>query len=177
MTPLFWIRIAVLAGALSLLTAGYFAWAGHQQDIGQARATAVYEAQLTKQKGAAKLLLEQETAKVKTAEKALQDFSNQRAENDLVNERTISVLAGRVHALGRLRDPGATVGRGGGGSGTQSADSTGAGDSQADGAETGRFLSAELTEFLRSQAASADEVNAAYASCREDAFTVRALVK
>lgn len=177
MNPLSLIRIAVIVGALSLLTAGYFAWAGHQQDIGQARATAVYEAQLAKQKDDAKILLAAETAKVKTAEKSLQDFSNQRAENDLVNEKTISVLAGRVHALGRLRDPGATVGRGGGGSGTQSAGSTSAGDSQAAGAQADRFLSAELTGFLQRQASDADEVNAAYASCREDAFTVRALVK
>lgn len=165
--------IVVLLGSL---TASYFGWRTHERNIGRAEVTAVYETALTKQKADAAALLATETTKAATATKALQDFKTQQESDDAINEKTVSILADKLHALsgadGRLRDPHQT-GCGGGSGGAQRGDPASAGNSGQDGAQTGGLLSPELTQFLLTKDWEADAINLAYISCRADAAKVR----
>ena len=161
---------------LAALIAGYLAWANHQQGIGEARATAAYNQKIDTQKKEAALTLAKETAKVVATERALQDFKNQQEVQDAQNRKITGNLTARLRALagpgGRLRDPHA--GRGPGGGSAPGADAAGSGNRADHGAETGGLLSAELTRFLQQKLIEADEINLAYISCRAEADLVRA---
>lgn len=168
-----------LGGGLLLvaaLIAGYLAWANHQQSIGEARATAAYNESIADQKREAAAVLKNETAKAVATERALQDFKNQQEVQDAQHRKTTDNLTARLRALtgsaGRLRDPHA--GRGPGGGSAPGAAAAGPGNSPDHGAETGRVLSAELTGLLQRLAIEADAINLAYISCRADAELVRA---
>ena len=159
-------RWMLYAAALAALVAGYFAWQTHERGVGAAPYIAAIEKQRTEAAATLKRLTEQVQAK----EKALQDFTNERNENDATNEGALSVLADKLHAAGRLRDPSAT-GCSGATPGTQVAASAAVGAE--DTTATSGLLSVEASDFLRGQARLADEINAAYISCRADAFKVR----
>lgn len=163
----------ILAAAL---TGGYLAWANHQQSIGEARATAAYNEKIEAQKKEAAHILAKETAKVVATERALQDLKNQQEMEDARNKKTTNTLTARLRALadgtGRLRDPHA--GRGPGGGSATGAAAAGPGDSRDHGAEAGGVLSAELTGLLQRLTVEADAINLAYISCRADAESVRA---
>lgn len=159
-------RWMLYAAALAALVAGYFAWQTHERGVG----AAPYIAAIKKQNIEAAATLKRLTEQVQAKEKALQDFTNERNENDATNEGALSVLADKLHAAGRLRDHNAT-GCSGPASGTQVAASSGAGGK--DDSSVGWLLSVEASDFLRGQARLADEINAAYISCRADAFKVR----
>ena len=159
-------RWMLYAAALAALVAGYFAWQTHERAVG----AAPYIAAIEKQKIEAAATLKRLTEQVQAKEKALQDFTNERNENDATNEGALSVLADKLHAAGRLRDHNAT-GCSGPASGTQVAASSGAGGK--DDSSAGWPLSVKASDFLRGQARLADEINAAYISCRADAFKVR----
>lgn len=177
--------MAVLAVALALLLAvlgfGYGPWAAHQQGIGEQRATTAYNTAIDQQKAAAATLLATETAKAAKAAQALTDFKTDREKQDVENKSAIDMLAARLRAAagaaGRLRDPNAIAGCGGGGGGAPAADPTRAGSGAGDGATDSGFLSKQLTEFLLSQAADADQVNLAYTSCRIDALNLREVLR
>lgn len=75
---------------------------------------------------------------------------------------------------GRLRDPWADGCRSGGQS-PGAGSGAGADPGAADVPQTGRLVSAELTRRLAERELEGDRINAAYASCRADAYRVRGL--
>lgn len=171
--PTRWILLGLLVLALGL---GYVAWADHQQEIGEQRATTRYNAAIAKQKDEARQLLAAEAAKTRAAERALRDFKDQRELEDGQNKVTVADLERRLRVAAgpgqRLRDPNA-AGCGRGGGGPESAAAAGASDRAADAAEAGGLLSAQLTGLLQRLTREADDINLAYASCRADALSVR----
>jgi hypothetical protein len=173
-------RYLLIGGLLAALWLGYGAWAVHQQGIGEARATVTYNAAIDKQKAKAGQLLQAETDRANAARAKLIELKNEREKQDVENKSTIAALAVRLRAAAgpaaRLRDPHA-AGCGGGGGGAPAADPARAGGGAADGATDAGLLSKELTEFLLSQAADADQVNLAYISCRADALTMRQVLR
>jgi hypothetical protein len=172
-------RWLMLLAAVAALGVGYLAWADHIGDVRETKVNARWQDQGDKQKAKAILDLAGETAKTQAAERGLAEFKNQQEIQDAKNRTTVVGLERRLRdaagAAGRLRDPNqAGCGSGSGGAPDPAAASPV--DRAADPAAAGGLLSRELTEFLLGKAASADEVNAAYASCRADAFRLRALV-
>mgnify|MGYP001310919824 CR=1 FL=1 len=159
------------------ITAGYIIWANHQQGIGEARATAKYNTLIDAQKKEAAGVLARETARVVAAERALQDFKNSQEVKDAGNKKTVDNLTARLRGLavnGRLRDPHADPGCGGGGGGSNGTDSTGSRNRPDNGTASSGVLSAELSGLLGRLLKEADEINNAYISCRADAEAVRA---
>lgn len=176
-----WLYRALAIGALlAALWLGYGAWANHQQGIGQARATATYNTAIDQQKLDASATLARETGKTRDAEQALQAFKNQQELRDAKNKLVLGALADQLRAAAgpaaRLRDPNA-AGCGGGGGGAPGADPARADGGAADEAADSGLLSKQLTEFLLTQAADADQMNLAYASCRADALNLREVLK
>lgn len=169
----------LLAGGLALaLFLGYRAWAGHQQGIGEARATAHYSAQFAKHKADAYAKLEAAIKRAHESERILNEERHKQEKQDVSNTRTIADLQDRLRAAAgpglRLRDPNApTLGSGNCGGGADAKAAAPADDRPADRAEAAGLLSAELTGLLQRQAEEADIVNAAYIACREDALRVR----
>ncbi len=172
-------------GAVILLAAaaiiGYLSWAAHEQGIGEARATARYNAAIEAQKSEAGQVLAAAVAKVEAADAALREFKDHQEVKDAQNKKTVDNLSGRLRTLagvnGRLRDPHADARCGDGGGSAQGQDSASAGHSPDDGAKGGGLLSADLSGLLRRLTREADEINAAYISCRADAEMVRAETK
>jgi hypothetical protein len=175
LNPTRWLVIIAAAGALVL---GYHVWQDHQQGIGEDRANARWRKATDKLKADAKDTLATETAKARAAEQALQDFKNQREIKDAHNKTTVDSLATRLRELagasGRLRDPNATAGCWRGGDSATGQTAAAAGDRPGDGAQAGGLLSVELSGLLRARIEEADTINIAYASCRADAFEMRA---
>lgn len=170
--------IAALLASIALVAAvlGY----GHRQYTqGVKHTTDAYDAAIQHQKAQAAQLLVDETAKTLAAERALQDRKNQQEIKDEQNRKTVSGLADRLRAaagsVGRLRDPNAPAGCRLGSGGTPGATAAAPADRATDPAQTGGLLSVPLSDLLRRALREADDINAAYASCREDAYTVRAL--
>lgn len=174
--PLWAIKLGAGVLLLAALAAGYLAWTIHQQGIGEARATAAYNVKIEAQKKEASAALEKETARVATAELALQDFKNRQEVKDVGNKKKVDTLASLLRDLagpaGRLRDPHA--GGGPGGSGSNGTVASGSGNRPDNGAEASGLLSPDLTGLLQRLVAEADQVNLAYISCRADAEAVRA---
>ena len=164
--PYRWVVDGVLL--LAVIAGGYFGYE-HWANVKRNEGAEPYIAAIVRQKAEASALLATLTEANTRTEKRLQDFANDRNENDQVNEGAISVLADKLHAA-RLRDPAAS-GCGGPSPGGQVAASSGAGGK--DSTEAGGLLSDRTSEFLRSQARLADDINAAYQSCRADAYEVR----
>jgi hypothetical protein len=149
-----------------------------QQAIGRAEQLAVDQAAINKQKREADTLLASETAKTKAAEDGLRNFKDQQELKDANNRKTVAGLERRLADAaadhgGSLRDPNA-AGCGPSGSGAKGADSASASDRPADAAGTGGLLSVQLSDLLRARLRRADEINDAYASCRDDAMHLRA---
>jgi len=169
LNPYRWLLLLALCAALGI---GYIAWAKHQQGIGEARATARYEAALTKQKDEAAELLASETAKVQAAESELLKLHFGGELRDRTNEKTIVILADKLHRLGRLRDPG-FAGCGQGSGSTQGANPASADSGTADASDGAGLLSERASDFLRQQTRLADQINNAYTACRADALSLR----
>ena len=91
--PFRWLLGIGITGALWL---GYGAWEGHQQAVGEARATQRYNAAIEALKADAARLLAAQTAKVTAREQALQDLKNQQEVQDGKNQRTIEDLGRRL---------------------------------------------------------------------------------
>lgn len=171
MTEIF-IKIAAVMALLVILYTGEQYIEGRGYDRAKAEATAALEAQ----KREAGQVLATETAKTRAAEESLRTFKLNQDNKDAQAQVTIADLSNRLHRLagnaGRLRDPNAH-GCGGSSGSPQSEAVTGSSDRPGDGAEAGGLLSEPLTQFLFEQAASADELNNAYISCRADAMKIR----
>jgi len=167
--------LLLLVAMLVCLFAGVKAIDQRGYDRAKSEATEALQAQ----KREADQMLAAETAKTRAVEESLRAFKLNQDNKDAQAQSTVADLSLRLRQLtagtaGRLRDPNAP-GCGGSGSGTQAEASTTARSGPEDRAEAGGLLSAELSELLQRQAAEADSINAAYASCRADAFTVREL--
>lgn len=168
--------IAAIAAVLALLAALFFA-EQYIEGLGDAKRAAIDLAATNKLKADAAGTLADETARANAAERALQDFTDSQNLKDRDHEKTNADLSDRLRraaagSAGRLRDPHAT-GCGAGSSSPQGEAPSAPGDRPADGAETGGLLSVPLTNLLAKALRESDGINAAYVSCRADAFTVR----
>jgi len=133
-----------------------------------------YKKDIKDQKEAAQKMLDEERAKKEAAEKALADLKAEQEKKDETNKKTVEVMAGKLVAAGRLRDPNADrCGGGGGNRASEAPAPTPSGDG--DKAETGGLLSVQLTQLLSRVLRESDDINVAYASCRADSMKVRGL--
>jgi hypothetical protein len=169
-------RLLLRGLAVAALLAGAYALERHIEQRGYDRAAAEYTAAIQKLQAEAATTLAAETAKTRSAEQELATAKNNQELKDATHQKTIAGLSDRLRSAagpaGRLRDPNATQCGGSGGSPPgDPATATAAGPT--DGGEAGGLLSEQLTQFLFEQAASADELNNAYISCRADAMNVR----
>lgn len=166
------IRLAAVLAAIVLL---FGAWQ-YVDGRGYNRAAAEYTTAINDQKAKAGALLASETAKTRSAEQALQSITQTQNLKDANNVQTLADLSDRLRRAagpaGRMRDPHAT-GCGAGGSGATGATSTTSNGSATDTAQAGGLLSAGVTGLFERLTREADDINAAYASCRADAFAVR----
>lgn len=168
---------AGIAAVLALLAGLYFA-EQYIEGRGYDRAKAEDQAAIEKVKREAADTLAGEIQKTRKAEQALQDITNTQNLKDANNAKAVTDLSDRLRRIagpaGRLRDPHAGAGCGGGSSGAPCADPGASSDSPADPAEAGGLLSVELSGLLRERLREADDINDAYISCRADVYTVRA---
>jgi hypothetical protein len=175
-TPTRWIVLGVLALGLISAVVGYGEWRASSARTAERQR---WELAIGRQKVEAAQLLATETRKVLDLERRLTAALAAQEKTDADNARTVEALRADLRRKSRagggpgLRDPFA-AGCGGGGGGSQAAAPADAGAGAADRAEAGRALSAELEGFLIEQAAAADAINIAYASCRADSQAVRA---
>ncbi len=169
-------RLLLWSLAVAALLAGAYAIERHVEQRGYNRAAAEYTAAIQRLQAEAAATLATETAKTSSAEQALDTAKNNQELKDAAHQKTIAGLSDRLRIAagpaGRLRDPNATQCGGSGGSPPgDPATATAAG--AADRAEAGRLLSEPLTELFQRLTRDADDINAAYASCRADAYTLR----
>ena len=169
-------RLLLWGLAAAALLAGAYALERHVEQRGYDRAAAEYTAAIQKLQAEAATTLATETDKTRSAEQALATAKNNQELKDAARQKTIAGLSDRLRSAagpaGRLRDPNATQCGGSGGSPPgDPATATAAGPT--DRAEAGGLLSGPLTELLQRLARDADDINAAYASCRADAYTLR----
>jgi hypothetical protein len=173
-SPWLWRMLAVAAVLVGL----YALWA-HVDQRGYARAQAVYEAEIDRLQTEAANQLAKETERVLLIEQALQQAKNNQDMTDAKHTQTTSALSARLRAAagpaGRLRDPHATP-CGGGGDRASSDPATATSAGAADKPEAGGLLSKQLADLLQRLTHEADTINAAYASCRADAYTVRGTI-
>lgn len=131
------------------------------------------------QKAQASAELIELTAQRDAAQTALNDAHRGQEIRDETAKKTIDQQASRLAALaraGRLRDPNAVIARcGNGGGGAQGDPAATANAGAADSAEADGLLSVDLSALLLRITREADEIDAAYASCRADALSVRGL--
>jgi len=97
------------------------------------------------------------------------------ANKEIVAGFEVKLRAARALSAGRMRDPNAT-GCGGGRQDAAGQGSSGPISGGGNAAEASGLLSTELTGLLDKLTREADDINVAYASCRADAFTTRALI-
>ena len=169
--------IAALVAFIAAVGAA-LAWGEHRYDQGEEANKKIYQAALDRQKIRAAATLASETSKVADREAELQEIKNQQDQKDATHKTAIADLSDRLRRAagptGRLRDPHATPGCGGGSSGPAGEAATATAGGSADPAETGGLLSVPLTDLLAEVLRESDDINAAYASCRADAYTLRA---
>lgn len=174
LSPKHWIVLGLVA--LALIT-GFVGYGELRASQAEEATSARYEAAIAQLKVKAAGELAAETRKVLEAERRLAAAVAAQEDQDAKNRNTVADLQRRLRAAAgagqRLRDPNA-AGCGSGGGGAASAAAAHADDRAADAPETGGLLSAQLTGLLERLTREADEINAAYISCRADAQAVRA---
>ena len=167
------IRVAAIAALLVILYTGE----QYIEQRGADRQLAVDMAAINKQKAEAAALLASWAAKVHQVEQGFQELTNAQNIKDFDHEKTVADLSDRLRRIagpaGRLRDPQAP-GCGAGGSRAPSEAASASSDRAADPVEAGGLLSAEFGGLLQRLTLEADTINAAYASCRADAYGLRA---
>lgn len=166
-------KFAIVLGLLLALMFGVRAIDQRGYDRAKAEATAA----LNDLKRQAERELASQTAKTLAAEQALRDFKTNQDIQDAKAQSTVADLSRRLRQLGgpagRLRDPNAH-GCGGSSGGPAGEAATATRSGAADPAEAGGLLSVPLTELLQRALRESDDINIAYASCRADAYAVRA---
>ena len=174
-----WVKAALVAAALAALAVGYFAWADHIGNVRETAVRAVYDLAIAKQKIAAAKLLADETAKTRAVETKLNAALAAQEKTDAQNAQTVAGLRADLRRKSRaaggpgLHDPNA-AGCGGGSGGTESPVATSADSGAADPAQAGGLLSEPLEQLLLRITSEADDINVAYASCRQDSMNIRA---
>lgn len=171
--------VAATVAVLALLAALFYA-EQYIEGLGYKRRAAEDQAAIEKVKREAGEQLAAEQIKVQTYERALQLKTTAQNLKDAEHEKVVADRADLIRRAagpaGRLRDPNAKpapgCGRGSGGPEGQAAGSADSGPEN--GAETGGLLSVPLTDLLAKALRESDAINVAYASCRADAYTVRA---
>lgn len=170
---------ALICAALLAMTGVSMTAAKVRVAAAQAEATSAKVALAQEREYAARELAEQ-TNLLRIAESDLRDAYEVQENKDREHEKVVADLRTDLlrrvppGAPARLRDPGATACP----AASKNAETaTAPQPGGEDVAETGRELSPELAGFLIEQAAAADEINIAYASCREDAITLREKLK
>lgn len=164
----YWVQILVgLVVVMALATAGV------ERTRRQAAQLEVKRLELAieKQKTEAANKLTTETNRVRDLEAQLAAGVAAQNEKDADHEKTAADYERRLVALGRLRDPRAGSGGGGGCTGAPNLATT---DSR--GADTGEapgLLSMQTSDDLRAALREADTINNAYSSCRADAIDLR----
>lgn len=160
------VLVAALLGGLYMLER-------YVEQRGYDRAEAEHTAAIERLHADAAAQLADEVNKTRAAEQALNEAKNNQELNDATHTQTIASLSDLLRrAAGRLRDPNATpCGRSGGSPEGGPAAPANAGATNAP--EASGLLSAELAGLLQQLTFDADAINAAYASCRADAYTVR----
>ncbi len=173
------IKLALVAALIAALFFGE----QYIEGLGYQRAQTEDRVAMEEVKREAASTLASEIDKTRTAEQALQDQKTQQERNDADHQKTIADLSDRLSGLasrnaGRLRDPYALQPAGcrPGGGGTPRNPASAAGDRAADPTEADGLLSKQLSDLLRERTREADDINAAYASCRADAWAVRGRV-
>lgn len=120
-------------------------------------------------KRAAATALATEQAKTRALERGLQAFTDAQNTKDHQNAQTVTALADRLRrtadSAGRLRDPNAP-GCGGRSDSPAPTNASAASAGATDATLPGGLLSAELSGLLFERLQQADQINAAYASCR-----------
>lgn len=173
-------QVKIIAALLAIiaLDAAVLAYGHRQYTKGVQHTTDRYERVIKTKDAEAATTLADETEKTRLLERSLQAARTNQELKDATNQKTVADLSDRLRrAAGpalRLRDPNATAGCWPGGGGAAGTATAAAGDRPADAAEAGGLLSAELTGLLQRLQREADDINAAYSSCRADAFAVRA---
>jgi hypothetical protein len=171
-------RVIAWGLALAALLAGAYALVSHIEQRGYDRATAEHTAAIHQLQADAANTLADQVSKTRAAEQALTTAKNNQEIQDAKHTQTIKAYAARLRAAagpaGRLRDPNAPAPECRGSGDRPPGDpATATAAGATDSAETGGLLSEPLTGLLQRLAREADDINAAYASCRADAYTVR----
>lgn len=160
--------IAALLGAIHYIDHG-----------GYARAKAEDAAVINAQKSEAAQELSAEKDKTRAVERALSALTHSQDLKDHDHEQAIADLSDRLRVAagpaGRLRDPHAAGCRSGGGV-APGETAASPGDRAADDAQAHGLLSADFTGLLQRLTREADDINAAYQSCRSDAYAVRQML-
>ena len=170
-----------IGGVLALLTALFFS-EQYIEGLGAKKEVLACSAKIEAGNAQAGRDLAAATAKVADQQIKLQAMVDKQNIEDSKHAETSAILTDHIHTLaalyaGRLRDPNASPSQGGGScSGAVSQVAGPAGSSPADGSQTGGLLSAELTGLLQRVQLEADAINDAYASCKSDAISIRALL-
>lgn len=172
----YWRLIAITAAVVALI-AGYFAWQSHQRGIGAQQERAIWQEAIAEQKRKAGEALEEERAKITESERLLNEARSAQETKDTTNARTIETLSAELSHIKRLRDPYAKPGCGCGGSSAKGEDPASTVAGADNGAQASGLLSEGLSDLLRNLTRESDEINIAYASCRQDAMKVRELSK
>lgn len=159
-------------GLIASLVLAYYSWEKHIRSDERSKVVSEYNEQIAKQKEVAWNLLEVETAKTNTANKALRDFKDQQENTDVINTKTIELLADKLHSV-QLRDPGQVAGCRNGSDSSQSPVTASSSTGTADATSSTGILSTVATDFLLNQAKIADILNLAYISCRNDSINIR----
>lgn len=173
------LEIRIIAGLVGFIFAVSMTvlWGEHRHSKGveeaQAQCTAAIDAQKIKAAGT----LAEETARANQLTEDLATAHSKQELTDAFHKKTVSDLGDRLRraggSTGRLRDPNAETGCRSGSSSATGQTAAGTDSGADDGAKAGGLFSAGATELLTRLTTEADEVNAAYASCRADAYLVR----
>ncbi len=167
----------LLALALLVMAAAgaFFGYGHHQYVKGTQVQQAIDQVATDKIKLAAAAELAAQVAKTAAAEQSLRDFTAKQELKDANNQKVIAGMADKLQrsqSAGRLRDPNATPGCRLGGSGTTDKTTAASGAGAGDGAQTGGLFSEPATRLFERLTREADDINAAYQSCREYAQKV-----
>jgi hypothetical protein len=165
------IKIVLVLGLL----AGLFFGEQYVERLGASKQAATDQVRVDQLKQAATAELLALTNGAQALGTALQKTVTDQNLKDADHEKTLANLSTKLRAAMRLRDPHA-VGCGGSSGGPPSPATGPADSSPADGSQTAGLLSAELSGLLQRLQSEADNVNAAYASCKSDAISIRALL-
>ena len=161
-------KVIALLIALTGLVLGVNHWVSGERDVAFKAGAASIQKLWDKDREQANQALIAANNQVVQKEHELQIALSKQEVKDANAKKTITQLATQLASM-QLRDPNAAH------SVKPNNSSASTNDSRNDTSETNGLLSEELTGLLQSLTRDADEINAAYASCQQNAFEVRGL--